>query len=160
MVTYPLLCVVDANILIDLHAGDLLYEFFLLSLQLVAPDVIIAELQEPNGNDLVECGLQSKELSGAQVLEVFQLRTRYRQVSANDLFALVLARTLTATLLTGDRHLTQVAKRERVPTHGTLWVLDELVRLELAPSPRIARALERMLARGRRLPRAECQERL
>ena len=156
----PPLCVVDANVLIDLHIGGLLGEVFLLPLRLVAPDVVIAELQEPNGEKLIEDGLQSETLSGDQVLEVVSLRARHRHVSANDLFALVLARALKATLVTGDRHLRQVAAQEGVEVHGTLWVLDEMVRLEVITPSQAAQALERMLAQERRLPRAEYKRRL
>jgi len=78
----------------------------------------------------------------------------------NDLLALVLARALEATLLTGDRHLRRVAAQEGVDVHGTLWVLDEMVRLEVITPPQATQALERMLAQARRLPRAECQRRL
>jgi predicted nucleic acid-binding protein len=56
---------------------------------------------------LVEYGLESGELTGDQVSEVMALLARHRSVSANDLFALVLARVQKATLLTGDRHLTE-----------------------------------------------------
>jgi predicted nucleic acid-binding protein len=156
----PSLCIVDANILIDLHVGGLLQELFRLPFSLAAPDVIIAELDEPDGEMLVECGLASVELTGDQVLEVAALRARYRSVSANDLFALVLARAQRATLLTGDRHLTGVADREGVATHGTLWVLDEMVRLGIVARGQAAQALEQMLERGSRLPQAECQQRL
>lgn len=156
----PSLCVVDANVLIDLHIGGLLGEVFLLPLRLVIPDVVIAELQEPDGERLTEYGLQSETLSGDQVLEVVSLRARHRQVSANDLFALVLARALKATLLTGDRHLRRVAVQEGVDVHGTLWVLDEMVRLRVVTPSQAAQALERMLAQTRRLPRSECQRRL
>jgi predicted nucleic acid-binding protein len=156
----PSLCVVDANILIDLHIGGLLRELFRLPFRFVAPDVIVAELHDPDGGTLVEYGLESEELSGAQVLEVASLLARHRHVSANDLFALVLARTLKVTLLTGDWHLTQVAVQERVPVHGTLWVLDEMVRLGVIAPFQAAQAVEQMLAKGSRLPQAECQERL
>lgn len=88
------------------------------------------------------------------------LLARYRTVSANDLFALVLARMQKATLLTGDRHLTGVAGREGVATHGTLWVLDEMVCLGIIARGEAAQALEQMLERGSRLPQAECQQRL
>lgn len=52
MMGSPPLCVVDANILIDLHIGGLLGEFFRLPLRLAAPDVIIAELHDPDGKTL------------------------------------------------------------------------------------------------------------
>jgi predicted nucleic acid-binding protein len=155
----PSLCIVDANILIDLHVGGLLQELFRLPFRLATPDVIIAELAEPDGEMLVECGLVSVELTGDQVLEVAALRARYRSVSANDLFALVLAQVQKATLLTGDRHLTEVAGQEGVATHGTLWVLDEMVRLGIVARGQAAQALEQMLERGSRLPQAECQKR-
>lgn len=74
----PPLCVVDANILIDLHIGGLLREFFRLPFRLVAPDVIIAELHDPDGEMLTEHGLQSETLSGAQVQEVASLVARHR----------------------------------------------------------------------------------
>ncbi|MBC7252168.1 MAG: DUF3368 domain-containing protein [Anaerolineae bacterium] len=160
MMDSPPPCVVDANILIDLHAGGLLREVFLLPFRLVAPDVIIAELYDPDGDMLLAYGLESETLSGAQVLEVASLLARYRYVSANDLFALVLARALKAPLLTGDRHLRQVAEQEGILVHGTLWVLDEMVRLRVIAPPQAARALEQMLVQGSRLPQAECQARL
>lgn len=152
-------CVVDTNILIDLHMGGLVQEVFRLPLQLVAPDVIVAELQEPDGAQLVQYGLESQELDGRQVQAVVGLRQRYSLVSANDLFALVLAQSLHATLLTGDRRLRQIAEQENVPAHGTLWLLDELVRLRLISPLRATQALQGMLDGGSRLPMADCRRR-
>jgi len=53
--------VVDANILIDLHVGGLLRQVFLLPLRLVAPDVVIVELQEPDGEKLTSFFTKSFE---------------------------------------------------------------------------------------------------
>ena len=156
----PSLWVVDANILIDLHVGDLLPELFRLPLALVAPDVIIEELQEPDGEQLERRGLHSRELSGQQVMEVAGLAAEHREVSINDLFALVLARALGATLLSGDRRLRRIARGQGVSVHGTLWVLDELVRWEVIDPSQAAAGLGRMLAGGSRLPEVECQRRL
>jgi predicted nucleic acid-binding protein len=156
----PPLCIVDTNILIDLHVGGLLQELFRLPFRLAAPDVIIAELDEPDGEALVEYGLESIELVGEQVLEVAELLSRYRSVSTSDLFALVLARTHKATLLTGDRHLTEMATQEGVAVHGILWVLDEMVRLGVVSPVQAAQALRQMLKQGSRLPQTECQKRL
>jgi len=156
----PSLCVVDANILIDLHVGGVLREAFSLSIRLVAPDVVIGELEVPDGERLLEYGLESRTLSGEQVQEVIHLRARYRAVSANDLSALVLARALQVPLLTGDRHLRKAAGKEGVTVHGTLWLLGEMVQRGAITPLRAAEALERMLNRGSRLPWAECQRRI
>jgi len=156
----PPQCVVDANILIDLHVGGLLTELFRLPLALVAPDVIIGELYEPDGEELKRRGLHSRELSGEQVLEVAGLAAQHRDVSSNDLFALVLARAMKATLLSGDRRLRRIARGEGMSVHGTLWVLDELVRWEVIDPSQAAAGLQQMLARGSRLPEVECRRRL
>ena len=152
-------CVVDTGVLIDLHVGRLLRPVFQLPLFLMAPDVLIAELQKPDGDLLVDYGLTRIELSGDEVQEVYRLATLYRGPSVNDLFALVAAKTMGALLLTGDRHLREAAEREGVPVHGILWLLDEIVRLALIPPLVAAQALERMLESGSRLPWDECQAR-
>jgi len=153
-------CVVDANILIDLHAGELLREFFRLPLRPMVPDVVLAELDIPDRKSLLSYGLEEVELSPAQVQMVVTLLGRYHRPSTNDLFALCLAREWGATLLTGDHHLRDAAVREGVKVHGTLWVLDELVRLGIVVPCRAAQSLEQMRASGGRLPTAECEKRL
>ncbi len=70
MVDYPLRCVVDTSLLIDLYIGKIMVDFFKLPFDFVAPDVIVSELHEPNGKQLMELGLQQRELTGDQVLEV------------------------------------------------------------------------------------------
>jgi Zn-dependent peptidase ImmA (M78 family)/predicted nucleic acid-binding protein len=133
-------CVVDANVLIDLHKGRLLADLWRLQCRVIVPDVIAAELIDPDGTRLAEVGLEVHDFSGDQVLEVTRLRLRFNQVSTNDLFALVLAKELQAILLTGDRHLRQIADQEGVAVHGTLWVLDELVQLRIIdPHPIVQR---------------------
>ena len=117
MVDYPLRCVVDTSLLIDLYIGKIMVDFFKLPFDFVAPDVIVSELHEPNGKQLMELGLQDRELTGDQILEVILLRKQYRQPSVNDLFALVLARILEATLLTNDGNLRKVAQQEGILTH-------------------------------------------
>ncbi|RME45291.1 MAG: PIN domain-containing protein [Caldilineae bacterium] len=158
--TFPSLYIIDANILIDLYQGGILPAAFHLSVKLAAPDMVIVELKEPDGQLLTGYGLQSVTLSGPRLQEVIELRTRYRGVSANDLSALVLARALQTTLLTGDRHLRQAANQEGVTVHGTLWLLDEMIRQKIVTPFRAAQALRQMLKRGRRLPQEECSIRL
>ena len=47
-----------------------------------------------------------------------------------------------------------------MPVHGILWVLDELVRIEIISTFEAADSLERMLEAGTRLPESPSEERL
>ena len=157
---YPPVYVADTSIWIDLYRGDILEKAFQLPLRLVAPDVIVQELEEPDGHELVRLGLESRELSGEQVAEVASLVSKYRGTCTNDLFALVLAKALNATLLTGDGKLRQAADHEKVLVHGTLWMLDEMIRNRVIAPARAADALQKMLDAGSRLPKDEVNHRL
>jgi len=153
-------CATDTNVWIDLDIAGLTDLIFRLPISLQAPDVIVAELERPDGAALVERGLQIRELTGNQVLEVVRLADRYLRPSRSDLFALVLARSQGATLLTGDRHLRSAAESEGVKVHGTLWLLDQMVEAAiLEPQEAVARLL-RMLEASRRLPGEEVERRL
>lgn len=140
--------------------GGLIDCFFRLPFLFIAPDVIIEELKEPDGKKLISLGLRKVELAGKEVQQVIELAGRYPAPSRADLFALTLAKTRHGVLLTGDRHLRKAAEQEKVQVHGTLWILDQLVNREIITPIQAAQALEKMLAKGRRLPRFECKRRL
>lgn len=159
MVSIPQPCVVDANVLIDLYLSELLRELFHLPLDLVAPDVVIAELLQPDAKEVLAYGLRQAELSGQQVEEVAFLRAQYRRLSASDLSAFVLARSLNGMLLTNEGPLRKLAQQEGLPVHGTLWLLDWMVESDVIPPGQAAEALKRMLSCGSRFPRAECKKR-
>jgi predicted nucleic acid-binding protein len=144
--------VVDTSIFVDLSAGEVITEFFQLPCSFVTPVAIITELREPSSKLLMELGLQKSNLSEDHVLEATQLNQQYRGPSINDLLTLVLARTLETALLTSDRGLRKAAQQEGILTHGTLWVLDEMVQLEIISQSRAASALKLMLTKKRRLP--------
>jgi predicted nucleic acid-binding protein len=160
MADYQSTHVVDTSILIDLHIGSIIVQFFQLPYTFVTPDVILAELLEPRGDFLVSLGLEQKELASEQVVEVFQLRSFYRKPSVNDLFALVLARLLKASLLTNDKHLRKAASQEEIACHGSLWVLDEMVERNIILLSEATEALKCMCEKGSRLPLDEYNKRL
>lgn len=159
MADYLSTYVVDTSILIDMHIGKIVSQFFMLPYTFVAPDVIIAELNEPKGEMLLALGLQQKDLAGEQVKEVIRLRKNYRKPSVNDLFALVLARILVVPLLTNDGSLRKAAIQEKIPVHGTLWILDEMVERKIISHHEAATALKHMCDRRSRLPQDECDKR-
>jgi hypothetical protein len=151
---------VDTSVLIDMHSGNVLNEFFALPYEFVSPDVIIEELREPDGIALTRIGLQRGELSGERVLEVEFLSSCHPNIAINDLFALVLAKSVGLPLLTGDSRLRSLAIKHNVLVHGTIWILDEMVAKNTLKPVEARRALQSMLDRGSRLPLAECQNRL
>lgn len=157
---YRSLCVTDTNVWIDLDAAGLTDLVFQLPLRLQAPDVIVAELTRPEGSALVRRGLAVRELSGDRVAEVAALAARYVRPSRADLFALVLARSEQAILLTGDRHLRETAEREGVEVHGTLWLVDRMVEASLLNLQGATEALLAMGRAGRRLPAEELERRI
>ena len=79
--------IVDTNIFIDLQRGGIIRQFFALPYEFVSPDVIIAELGEPDGTELEGLGLVRAEFSSEQVLEVEFLWDHNQQIAANDIFA-------------------------------------------------------------------------
>jgi len=127
----------------------------------LAPDVVLEEeLEAAHAERLLRLGLQKRELTGDQVEEVVVLAQRYLGPSRADLFCLVLAKAEHATLVTSDKSLREAAEQEGIPVHGTLWILDFLVRNDLVHRQQAAAALRRMVENNRWLPQEAVAERL
>jgi predicted nucleic acid-binding protein len=156
----PRRIVTDSCLWVDLEKGGLTAEAFKIGVEFVASDVVIDELTEPNGQDLVAYGLRSAELSGMQIIEAIELRKKYSGPGTTDLLVLKLASIEKTTLLTSNRHLREAAEKEGVQVHGTLWLLDRMVEQKVISPKRAYDALATMLESGRRLPKEECAKRL
>ena len=157
--TLPSVLVTDTNIWIDLENGKILAGVFRLPYQFFTTDFAVEEFIHPGWAMLQELGLQTHALEPEYVLELVRLRQIHRQLSAIDLAALLLARALDASLVTGDRRLNELAKAQGVPVHGVLWILDEMVIHHVLTENQAAIALREMLDQGARLPDGECQKR-
>jgi len=152
--------VTDTNIWIDLENGGILVEVFRLPYQFLIPDFAIPELIRPRWETLEVLGLRAHELPAEQVVELSRLRQAYRNLSMIDLSALLLARMLDATLVTGDWRLSELANANGLAVHGVLWLLDEIVHFKALTPGQAATALRRMLESGARLPPKECNNRI
>lgn len=152
--------VVDANILIDIHHGNLTRSLFSMSFSLVTTDLIASELEVPNYEHLTDLGLRFIELSSDQIERLLQLSSSYRRLSVMDLSALILAEEWRVPLLTNDKPLRDMAAEAGVEVHGTLWILDRMVCRNLISPGDAAKALESMIAKGSRLPPSECSKRM
>jgi rRNA-processing protein FCF1 len=152
--------IVDSNVLIDLHWGGVLKEFFALPYGFFSPDIIIDELGHPDGEELLSKGLQCYEMDKEGVQEVSSWAEQYPNIASSDLFALVGAKKEGYFLLTGDKCLRKLAEENGITVHGTIWVLDEMVRIGTLKPVEAACALRSMVKNGSRLPTQECEERL
>ena len=157
--TLPSVLVTDMNIWIDLENGKILADVFRLPYQFFTTDFAVEEFIHPRWVTLQDLGLQTHGLEPEYVLELVRLRQIHRQLSAIDLAALLLARALDASLVTGDRRLNELAKAQGIPVHGVLWILDEMVIHHALTANQATIALREMLNQGARLPDGECQKR-
>ena len=152
--------ITDTNIWIDLDNGAILVDVFRLPYHFSTPDVATSELIRPRWETLQALGLVLQELTSDQVVELVQLRYSHRNLSAIDLASFLLAKSLHATLLTGDSRLYELAISNDIPVHGILWLLDEMVRLRILAHKQAADALQKMIEMGARLPRDKARKRI
>ena len=153
-----LLLISDANILIDMEAGELMETLFQLPMQFAMPDILYWEEIEPGTPGLDAQGLQILEVSGQYVAFAAELRVKHGGVpSSNDYLALALAKQVDCPLLTGDQALRVAAQSEDVVVMGTVWILEKMVEHQLVSVNGAHAALALMKARKRRLPWADAE---
>lgn len=154
------LLISDANIIIDIEAGGLVNQMFRLEYRFGVPDVLFdLELREQHGH-LVTLGLEVLEVQSEAVRYAETLRERYRATGAMDLLALALARQECCPLLSGDKALRQVAKKEGVDVKGTIWLVGEMLQAKVVTRKQARAAYAVMLSDGRRLPETEIKKQL
>jgi len=154
------LLISDANILIDIHVGGLLDAMFSLPYEFATPETLyVQELKEAHA-ELVEKGLQLKDLSPVMIDRVQVLSRQYNGVSSHDLEALALAESLTVPILTGDKKLRQVCLQENIEVRGTLWLVEQILQAGLITVNDAKNAYDRMAEDGSRLPWDEVERQL
>lgn len=154
------LIITDANIFIDMAAGELLESMFALSVEFAVPDILYLEELHENFAALPGIGLRVLPMSDTVVADAEVLRTRYRKPGQNDLFALALARSEQCPLLTGDRDLRLAAEQESAEVHGTLWLIERMVEELALGVDAVKRAYRLMGEDGSRLPWREVRRQL
>lgn len=154
------LIVTDANIFIDMAAGELLESMFALDIEFAVPDILYLEELEENYSRLPGLGLQVLSMPGEAIGDAEVLRMRYPKPSQNDLFALALARSLGCSLLTGDGDLRMASESEEVEVHGTLWLVKRITEELNLDIESVERAYRLMQEDGSRLPWREVSKQL
>ncbi|MDZ7851997.1 MAG: DUF3368 domain-containing protein [Halomonas sp.] len=154
-----LLLISDANIIIDLEAGEILETLFALPYQFAMPDVLFEEEIEAGSPHLLDMGLVTLVVSGEYVGYAESLGNQYGdEPGFNDRLALALAKQESCPLITGDRNLRLLAAQEGAEVRGTLWIIAEVIEFGLLTQEQALAALARMKQRGRRLPWKEAEK--
>lgn len=151
--------VTDTNIWIDLDNGDILTIVFKLPYQFLVPDLAVPELIRPSWQTLHALGVMAQELEPELIRELLVLRSIHGPLSVTDMAAYLIAKALNTTLLTGDRHLSELASKAGITVHGILWLLDELVLFHTLNPEQASNALNLIINGGARLPQNECRKR-
>lgn len=155
-----IVCVHDANILIDLAKSGLLAAYAKLGWSTHVPDLVLREVKQEISPYVRSGTIKVRTFDGTEMAALFELLGRCsRRLSMQDCAALHLAHSLNAPLLTGDGVLRKAAQDEGVTCHGFLWILDKLEAFG-ETSGVLAGGLEAALLHGARLPKGECERRL
>lgn len=147
-----LLVISDANILIDIEDGSLTSVVFRLPYEIAVPDILFElELREQHSY-LLEAGLKVKTLTAESVKKTESLSFKYSQPSMMDHSALALAMQEKCPLLTGDKGLRAAAKNEGIEVHGTVWIIEELLKQKIIKHVQAKDSFNSMKLKGSRLP--------
>lgn len=153
-----LLLISDANIIIDMEAGEILASLFLLPYLFAMPDIVFEEEVVEGSPHLIELGLKSLVVSAQYLEYAIGLGQQHGdEPNFNDCLTLALAKQESCPLLTGDNNLRVLARHEGVDVRGTLWVFSELIEFGVLNQRQALNALGMMKGRGRRLPWNDAQ---
>jgi len=150
-------CCLDANILFDFLAGGIHDALFLLPFDFHTSDIVAHEISGTYSTEqLTRYGITILSLDEKEVLEVYILKQDHINLSLEDVSVFFLSRKHKAMILSNDGPLRILADDSRIEYHGTLWLLDEMVKSDIIPPNEAITALKKMLDNKRWLPRQEC----
>lgn len=156
-----ILAIQDANILIDLHNTGLLEHYFALETDTYTTDLVLQEVQS-DVTAFVKTGrLKVKSFSDVELQALLTFKaTQPTSLSLEDCSVFHLAIERNAILLTGEKTLTNAARRAKVEAHGILWLFDLMLEKKALNYSAAVKAMEKLLASNPRLPMEECHKRL
>ena len=157
----------DASVLIDLLEAGLLGSWFKLGIETHIPDLVLAEIAQPQQRPIVDgfvsAGLMKvAKIGNGEVTKLAALAAISRElgVSIPDASAVQLVESLDkGFLLTSDGTLRLGAEARGLEVRGLLWVLDLLVWHDVVTFAEAIKALSTVLAANSRQPAHECEKR-
>ena len=153
------ICCVDANILFDFAAGGIFDTLFLLPFDLHTTDIVAHEISGSySGPHLSRLGLTILTLDDSEILEIYSLKQDHINLSLQDVSVYFLSRKHKTMILSNDGPLRELAGASRIEYHGTMWLLEEMVRYGILQPRDAAAALRTMIQSKRWLPHTDCEQ--
>jgi predicted nucleic acid-binding protein len=154
------ICTIDTSCVVALDHLDLLPQLSLLFSQVLLPKAVRAELFKRRvTKDRLRVLLRSyafiarcNEYDKGTVDILLIERAGQGVEDRGETEAVVQASQLGATVIVDDPWGRELAKRNRLDYHGTLWVLKRLRELQLLTGPELREGLQRLRRLGIRLP--------
>lgn len=154
------LLISDANILIDLEVCGLTAGFLSLPFEIGVPDFIFFEELQDQHPLLLKYGLKILDGDSDTISDTLKLSSRYKKPKRNDIYALSMAKHRNGVLLTGDMDLRNAAEQEGIVVHGTIWIIEELVKRNMITIGIAKQAYHVLEQSRRRLPFGDAHRRL
>lgn len=153
-----LLLISDTNVLIDVEDGNLAHHIFRLPYEIAVPDILFESELRKQHSHLLQVGLKVISLTPEFVEKTEILSAKYPRPSTMDRLALALAIQEQCPLLTGDRDLRAAAISEGIEVHGTLWIVEELLKIKIIEQAQAKNSFDSMKTKGSRLPWSEVEK--
>lgn len=141
--------ITDACIFIDLYNLELIKNFFLLELEVHTSKDVFDELYDYQQDALREFIVLGKLI--VHTLQDFERRDLLKlglpkSLSQNDKTVIYLAIKLNATVLSSDNLVRKQAALRVIEYHGMLWILDQLILLDVIDTSAATKKLRSLLS--------------
>ena len=154
----------DANILIDLVKTGLFDYCLALQYEFKTTDIILDELHEGQIAQIQPHISSGKftviSISATALVEIQLMSLEDARLSELDWSAVYYAQQNKALLLSGDKHLRAIAQSKQIAVHGIFWLIDQLVHHGVLSNAAACSFLKELILINKRLPVAECEQRL
>lgn len=130
------LIVTDTNVFFDIIKIGALPEFFSLDYYICTTDFVLKEILLSGQSEQIESFIRAKSLtifvlSADEIDIVSNLKTKRSFKGITDKSVLWKAVELSCPLLTGDKKLRSEAEDMGIEVHGSIWVIETLIKNEL-----------------------------
>ena len=153
--------VIDACIIIDLIDLNLLRLFHQLTLQVLTTPQVIAEITDEKQITEVNISITNKNLkiySGVSLESIMSINNSELGLSFTDLSVINSAERLEGIILSSDRRLRNEADNRNLSTRGFLWIVEELILVNLISTVTALEILKKYVEINIRAPKDEIKK--